>query len=134
MTFPICTVTQSPVSIFETSVRTSLPSTLSHTLLTFSDIFFAKSSTDFLRVHSSMISPKSRRNITEPAVLKSFLNIETPIAVASSTGTSIFPLSNVLTPLPIYFTDFTAVTTFLTDIGRNSLLAALKNTLLTSLS
>ena len=39
-----------------------------------------------------------------------------------------------LLALPIYLTDFTVVTTFLTDIGRNSLLAALKNTLLTSLS
>ncbi|WP_207705615.1 hypothetical protein, partial [Clostridioides difficile] len=41
-------------------------------------------------------SPIPRRNITEPAVLISFLKIEIPIAVASKTETSIFLFSREL--------------------------------------
>ena len=128
------TIISSSFLIVFTGTNTSVSAVFNQTLLTLSDIVLARSPTDFLCVHSSIISPMPRRNITEPAVLKSFLNIETPMAVASSTGTSILPFASVLTPFAIYLTDLNAVTAFLNGIGRNILLAILKNTLLTSLS
>ena len=42
----------------------------------------------------------------EPAVLKSLLRTETPMAVASKTGTSIFPAASVVSPFQRYFTDW----------------------------
>ena len=81
----------------------------------------ARSSTDFLCVHSSNISPIPSKNIMEPAVLKSCLKIETPIDVASNTGTSIFPFASVQIPCHMYFTDFAVVSTARTGIGKNIL-------------
>ena len=77
----------------------------SQTLLLFKDMLRARSPTDFLCVHSSRISPILSRNITEPAVPISPRNIDTEIAVASSTGTSILRWHNTLIPLQIYLHD-----------------------------
>ena len=132
--FPICTLTRSPALTSEVDTRMSCSPWQSQTFPTFKDILLAKSSTDFLWVHSSKISPIPRRNIIEPAVFILFLAIETPIAVASRTGTSIFLLASVLTPFQRYLTDFVRVIHSLIGFGRNILLAPYKNTLLTSLS
>ena len=59
--------------------------------------------------------------MTDPAVAISPRNIDTPIAVASSTGTSILPFASVRTPIQRYFTDFTAVIHALTEYGKNNL-------------
>ena len=98
MTLPICTTISSPASIWVVGTKTSCPSLTIHTLLTFKDIVLARSSTDFLWVHSSSSSPMPSMNMIEPAVLKSLLKSDTPIAVASNTGTSIFPAASVLSP------------------------------------
>ena len=54
----------------------------------------------------------------DPAVLKSFLKIDTPIAVASRTGTSIFLSISVLIPFQIYFADIMVV--YAAEIGYGS--------------
>ena len=108
-TFPICTTTISPAWILSASTNTSVPSLRSHTLPVFRDMVRARSSTDFLWVHSSSSSPIPSRNITEPAVEKSPRKMETPIAVASRTGTSILRFQSVLTPSQMYFTDIAVV-------------------------
>ena len=105
MTLPICTTTCSPVSISSTDTRTSVPSTFFHAFVTCKDRLLARLSIDFLCVHSSSSSPKPSRNMIEPAVSVSFLKTDTAIAVASSTGTSIFPFRSVFTPSFIYFSD-----------------------------
>ena len=75
---------------------TSCPSRTSHTLLMFKDILLARSSTDFLWVHSSRISPTPSRNMMEEAVLILPRTMEMAMAVPSSTGTSIFPFARGL--------------------------------------
>ena len=117
MTLPIWTTMRSFCSTLDAGISTSVPSLRSQTLSMLSDMLLARSSTDFLCVHSSSSSPISSRNITEPAVAKSPRNTDTPIAVPSRTGTSILPLHNVLMPFHIYLTDLTAVITFLTGTG-----------------
>ena len=113
---------------------TSCPSLTSHTLVMFKDMLRARSPTDFLCVHSSRISPTPSRNMTEPAVSKSLLIIETPIAVASRTGTSIFLAASVRIPFHIYFTDFTDVITARMLAGRNMVFPARRITRVISLS
>ncbi len=54
----------------------------------------------------------------ELAVLKSLLKIDTPIAVASSTGTSILLSIRVLMPFQIYFADMIVV--YAAEIGYGS--------------
>ena len=61
------------------------------------------------------------RNMIEPAVAVSPRSTETPMAVPSSTGTSILPFASVRTPIQRYFTDFTAVIHALTEYGKNNL-------------
>ena len=68
ITFPIRITTWSPGSISDDFTRISCSFLFSHTLLTLSDILRARSPTDFLCVHSSMISPIPSRNMTDPAV------------------------------------------------------------------
>ena len=113
--------TRSDFWIVVVGTRTSCPSLTSHTLVIFKDMLRARSPTDFLWVHSSRISPMPSRNMTEPAVSKSLLIIETPMAVASRTGTSIFLAASVQIPFQIYFTDFTEVMTARTPAGKNRL-------------
>ena len=123
ITLPICTTTLSPgLTSFE-DTRTSFPSTDSHTLLILSDILLARSPTDFLCVHSSSISPMPSINIIEPAVPMSSLRMDTPIAVASRTGTSILCLSKVLIPFPKYLNDFDITIKALTGNGMKNLVA-----------
>ena len=88
---------------------------------TFKDIVRVRSSTVFLCVHSSKSSPMPSKNMTEPAVSISFLKIDTPIAVASSTGTSIFRCHKHCKPFQRYFTDLTVVTHARSGYGRNIL-------------
>ena len=66
-------------------------------------------------------SPIPSKNMTEPAVSISFLKIETPIAVASSTGTSIFRCHKHCKPFQRYFTDLTVVTHARNGYGQNIL-------------
>ena len=56
--------------------------------------------------------------MTEDAVLKSPLKIDTPIAVASSTGTSILHFASVQTPFQMYFTDLSVVRNVRIGRGR----------------
>lgn len=56
-------------------------------------------------------------NIIEPAVPMSSLRMDTPIAVASRTGTSILCLSKVLIPFPMYLKDFDITIKALTGNG-----------------
>ena len=63
---------------------------MSHTLPVCRAMLLARSSTDFLWVHSSRIPLIFSRNIMDPAVFISDLNMDTPMAVASRTATSIF--------------------------------------------
>ena len=58
--------------------------------------------------------------MTEDAVAKSPRKMDTPIAVASRTETSIFRLASVRTPFQIYFTERSVVSTVLIGIGRKS--------------
>ncbi len=67
--------------------------------------------------------------MTDPAVLKSLLNMETVIAVASRTSTSSFLPASFLTPLMIYGTDWIAVHTARTGAGRKDLCEASCETL-----
>ena len=134
ITLPIWTTISSPVRIWSDGTRISCPSFINHALDTCNDMLLARSSTDFLWVHSSRISPIPRRNIVDPAVSKSPRKMDTPIAVASRTETSSFPLAIVRTPCHRYFTDLTAVITERTDTGRNILLPIRITTLLTSFS
>ena len=122
ITVPIWILTSSPGLIWSEFTRTSPPSVTSHTLLTLRDMLLARSSTDFLCVQSSRISPKPNRNITEDAVEKSPRKMDTPIAVASSTDTSILRFARVRIPFQIYFIECNVVSTVLTGIGRNSFL------------
>ncbi len=98
-------------------MSTSQSSTRTHTLLILSDMLLARPSTDFLCVHSSRISPISRRNMTDPAVAKSFVRMDAVIAVASRTGTSSFLFARHLSPLPIYLKALTDVRQYLSGIG-----------------
>ena len=82
-----------------------------------SDILLASPPTDFLCVHSSRISPISSRNMTEPAVAKSFVSMDAVMAVASRTGTSSFLSARHFRPLPIYLSAFTDVRQYLSGIG-----------------
>ena len=102
ITFPICTVTISFSRILERGTSTSVPSTFCHTLVILRDILLARSPSDFLWVHSSKSSPIPKRNITEPAVSKSLLTMETIIAVASRTSTSKAPFNRQRIPLIRY--------------------------------
>ena len=103
-------------------VRISCPSDVrTQTLSTFSDIADARSSTDFLWVHSSMISPIPRRNITLPAVLNSPRSIATVMDAASRTETSILPERIDRTAFTRYGTAFTAVRTVRRGRGRRNL-------------
>ena len=134
ITFPIWMRTSSPDCTLSAETSISCPSHIIHTLLMLSDILRARSPTDFLCVHSSSVSPIPSRYITDPAVAKSPRIMETPMAVASSTGTSILPWNRVWSPFQIYFTDFTAVMTARTENGRNSLLPKCQNVCSTSWS
>ena len=120
--FPIWIWTISFVWISLEDTKTSWSPSTFHTFPTFNDILLARSSTDFLCVHSSRISPIPSKNMIEDAVLISLLSIDTPIAVPSSTGTSIFPCASVCIPSYMYFTDLTAVIPALNGYGKNNLL------------
>ena len=134
ITFPTCTRTWSPARTPAAGTSTSASPLTSHTLLTFNDMLLARSSTDFLCVHSSRSPPIPRRNMTEPAVSKFPLATETPMAVASRTGTSIFPFLRVSIPCKMYRTDRRTVTPARTGAGTNSLFPARSTTFVTSLS
>ena len=134
ITFPMWITTRSSSRICDAETRSSCSPIFCHTLLTFRDMVRARSSTDFLCVHSSRSSPTPSRNMTEEAVSISPRNTETPIAAASRTGTSIFPFTSVSTPFFRYFTDFTAVTSARRDQGTNSFEAKRSSTFITSFS
>ena len=87
ITLPVRTTMRSPEAICDSGTETSVPSFWSHTRLTPSDMVRARSSTDFLCVHSSSSSPSWSRNMTEPAVPKSRRAMDTPMDRASSTST-----------------------------------------------
>ena len=89
--FPVRTTISDPVFTSLIGRRSSCPFTTTQTLSTFKDMVRARSSTDFLCVHSSSVSPIESRNMTEEAVPKSPRSIELVIATASRSGTSIFP-------------------------------------------
>ena len=89
MTPPARTTTASPGRICETGTRTSPCPVRTHTRSTLSDIQRARSATDFFRVHSSSSSPTSNKNITIPAVPKSFRQTEMETDRASSSSTFI---------------------------------------------
>ena len=134
MTFPICTTTRSSACICETGTKTCCSSCLTQTFFTFKDILLAKSSTDFLCVHSSNNSPMPKSHIIDAAVSKLPLAIETPIAVASKTGTSIFLFHKVLTPIQIYFTERIIAIPVRIGTGRNIFPMHLVTTFSTSFS
>ena len=120
ITFPMRSTTWSPGLTFSVSTRTSLPSERSHTRLIFKDMLLARSSTDFLWVHSSKISPIPSKNITEPAVFISRRKRDTVMAVPSRTETPSLPCPRVLAPFQINLADRQQVTEHLTGMGRNS--------------
>ena len=116
------TITRSPFCICETGTSSSCPSAVCiQTCSTPSDIVLARSSTDFLCVHSSRISPIFSRNMTLPAVLKSPRSIETVIAAASSTSTSSLPCSRHCSPLRRYFSALRNETSRRNGSGRMNL-------------
>ena len=119
--FPICMWTISLASISLDGTKISWSSSTFHTLSIFKDMLFARSSTDFLCVHSSRISPIPSKNMIEDAVLISLRMIDTPIAVPSSTGTSILPWASVWIPSYIYFKDLITVIPALNGYGNNNL-------------
>ena len=120
ITLPIWTRILSPTFTSAMLIFTSSPpSVTSHTFVVCKDMLRARSSTDFLWVHSSNSSPISSKNIMEPAVVKSLRSTDTPIAVASSTGTSILRCHRVFTPLAIYLTDLTVVITLRMGMGNS---------------
>ena len=94
----------------------------------------ARSLTDFLWVQSSRSSPIPRRNITDPAVLKSHRSMDTVIAVASRTSTSSFLPASFLMPLITNGTDWIAVHTARTGAGRKIFVRHLVRHFVTSFS
>ena len=134
ITLPTWMETRSPSLISEIGTRTSASPVFCHTFSIFKDMLPARSLTDFLWVQSSRSSPIPRRNMTDPAVLKSLLNMETVIAVASRTSTSSFLPASFLTPLTIYGTDWIAVHTARTGAGRKIFVKHLVRHLVTSFS
>ena len=118
----------------ETRSRTSVPSTFCHTFSIFKDMLPARSLTDFLWVQSSRSSPIPRRNITDPAVLKSHRSMDTVIAVASRTSTSSFLPASFLMPLITNGTDWIAVHTARTGAGRKIFVRHLVRHFVTSFS
>ena len=134
ITLPTWMETRSPSLISEIGTRTSASPVFCHTFSIFKDMLPARSLTDFLWVQSSRSSPIPRRNMTDPAVLKSLLNMETVIAVASRTSTSSFLPASFLTPLMIYGTDWIAVHTARIGAGRKIFVKHLVRHLVTSFS
>ena len=106
---PMRTAMRSPVLTWFKGTRTSPDGVLSQTRSMFRDIQRARSSTDFLCVHSSSSSPSSSRNITEPAVAKSRRTMEIPMDSPSSSSTRSFPRSRHRTPRNRYGMDFHSV-------------------------
>ena len=84
---PICTAMRSPGRTLLRGSCTSPSSVLTQTRSMFRDMLRARSSTDFLWVHSSSSSPSPSRNITEPAVPKSPRAMEMPTDRPSSSST-----------------------------------------------
>ena len=131
---PHRTTTRSPLLICETGKRISVPSVFTHAFSTPSDMVLARSSTDFLCVHSSKISPIFSKNMTEAAVRKSPLSSDTEIAVASSTLTSIFPLHKLFNPFHTYLHALINAKALRTGSGRNHFLRYRLTTVITSRS
>ena len=118
---PMRTMMVSPTFISRTGARTSCPSSvLVQTWSTLRDMVRARSSTDFLWVHSSRSSPICSMNMMEPAVGNSFRAMATVIAVASRTGTSSFPRERHPMPRFRYPAAFRRIRTVRTGIGTNS--------------
>ena len=70
----------------------------------------------------------------EPAVPISPRSRETVMAVASNTGTSNLRFASTLSPLQMYLADLHIVMANVTGYGKNSVLKALRATIITSLS
>ena len=134
ITLPTRTETRSPSLISEIGTSTSPSSVFCHTLSIFKDMLPARSLTDFLWVQSSRSSPIPRRNITDPAVLKSHRSMDTMIAVASRTSTSSFLPASFLMPLITNGTDWIAVHTARTGAGRKIFVRHLVRHFVTSFS
>ena len=141
MTFPssgitleVRTTILSPGFISLTSTNTSTSSVFFHTFVTLRDITLARSVTDLRRVHSPSVSPMSSRNITDEAVSKSFLSIDTVIAVASSVATSSLPLESDFIPLAMNPALLTIVIPLRSQIGRKIFLRVLNMIMLTIFS
>ena len=115
-------------------VSTSVPFTCRQTLSTRRLMAEARSATDFLRVHSSRISPRCSMNITEPAVAKSPRNIDTETAAASNTATDSLPCHSAESPSRIYFTERNTASAVVMGTGRNSLEIHRRMTAIASLS
>ena len=102
-------------------VSISVPFACSQTLSTRRLMAEARSATDFLRVHSSKISPSPSMNMTEPAVEKSPLVMDTVMAVASNTATDNLPWRSAKNPSLMYFTERNNASADVIGAGRNSL-------------
>ena len=133
-TFPICTATQSPLCTRLTGTSTSPSGVLSQTRSMLSDMHRARSSTDFLCVHSSKSSPSPSRNITEPAVPKSPRSMEIPIESASSSSTCSFRRHRQRRPLSRYGTLRATVKAMRSGAGKNTDRTSRNTAMLTSLS
>ena len=125
MMLPICTTTRSPISTSSEGTSFSASSFLTHTFSVLRDMLRARSPTDFLCVQSSSSSPTPNRNMIDPAVLKLPRRIETVIAVASSTGTSILRAARHFIPIQTYLIALQRVIAFRSGIGKKILLKSL---------
>ena len=78
-----------------------------------------KSPTDFFLVHSSKISPVSKRNIIDDAVPKSFLIKDAAMAIPSSTSTLRPLLERIFIAFNAYGTLLITALTILSGVGNN---------------
>ena len=131
---PMRTMISSPTLTSEMFLSSSVSPDLTHTLSTFRLMVRARSSTDFLCVHSSRISPILSMNIIDDAVSVSPRRTETVMAVASRTATSSRLCHSDFTPRAKYCEHFTTQIAARHGAGRNACLSTLRITTPASLS